>query len=171
MQVPEVQQISANYLWREDRLLLRAWLPDQCEAQLLLTQRIAKGLIEGIDKMADRMVSGNVPATAQEQAVAEFARETAVEQGNFSQALAAGKVHPMMKAGPRLVTSLAVVPVKGNRIAMTFGLEKGDKVEIRIPVDGLWSLAHIIDQQMRRAEWDQGFTRAGKRLPVSSKIN
>ena len=75
LQVPEVQQISANYLPREDRLLLRAWLPDQCEAQLLLTRRIVKGLIEGIDKMADRMVTGNVPVTAKEQAVAEFARE------------------------------------------------------------------------------------------------
>ena len=171
MQMPEVKQMAANYLPREDRLLLRAWLPDRCEAQLLLTRRIAKGLIEGIDEMADRMVSGNVPATAQKQAVAEFVRETAVEQGNFSQALGPGKTHPLMKTGPRLVTSLAVVPEKGGHVAMTFGLGKGDKVDVRIPVDGLWSLAHIIDRQIRRAEWDQGFTRTGKRLRVTSKIN
>ena len=163
--------MAANYLPREDRLLLRAWLPDRSEAQLLLTRRIAKGLIEGIDKMADRMVSANLPEMAQKQAVAEFARETAVEQGNFSQSFAAGKPHPLMNSGPRLVTSLAVVPGEDGRIAMTFGLDRGDEIEVYIPVDGLWSLAHIIDQQVRRAEWDQGFARATPQPAATSKIN
>ena len=143
----------------EDRLLLRGWIAGDTEVQFLLTRPMIRELLEGIEDMASKLISGRLPDPTQKQAVADFARDTAIERGNFEQAYRAGKPHSLMKHGPRLVMSLAVVPDRSTRITMTFGLDKEEEIKLAIPAQGLWTLAHILREQVQRAEWDQPIAR------------
>jgi len=147
-------QFSASYLVAEDRLLLRGAFPDDTEIGLLLTRRMTRGLLDGLDKLATKMVAAEVGVTPdQKQQVASFTREAAVGQADFSQDFAEGKPHPLMAEGPRLVTQASFTPKAGERIDVGFTLDKGERVKFTLPAKALWSLGHLLSQQAERAEW------------------
>jgi hypothetical protein len=146
-------QFSVRYLTLEDRLLLRGSFPDGAEVRLLLTRRLTRGLLQAIDRMADQLAPANLADPAQQQMVADFTREAAVEQADFSQPYAAGEALPRM-AEARLVTGLSLTPKEGERVAVGFRLEQGERLDFTVPASAVWSLAHLIGQQAKTAEWD-----------------
>lgn len=148
------QQFSSTYLKVEDRLLLRGRFPDDTEVQLLLTRRLTRGLLEMVDRLSGTLVSKRVSDPAKMKIVAEFAREAAVENADYSKAYSAGRPHPLMKNGPRLVTSLSLAPQENGYIAVIVRLGKRDQINFLIAAHGLWSLSHLIAKQAKAAEWD-----------------
>ena len=146
-------QFSATFLAVEDRLQLQGAFPDGTEVRLLLTRRITGGLLSLIEEVSDRLVEPRIAAPEIKKQIAQFSRETAVEQADFAQTFAAGKVHPMMAGGPRLVTEVSVTPHEGEEVTLIFKLDQSERVNMKMPAAALWGLAHLLQQLAERAEW------------------
>ena len=126
-------QFSATFLAVEDRLQLQGAFPDGTEVRLLLTRRITGGLLSLIEEVSDRLVEPRIAAPEIKKQIAQFSRETAVEQADFAQTFAAGKVHPMMAGGPRLVTEVSVTPHEGEEVTLIFKLDQSERVNMKMP--------------------------------------
>lgn len=147
-------QFSVNYLPVEDRLLMRGRFADGVEVRLLLTRRIVQGLVTIADKLAAALVKDQYADAHLSEEVAEFAREGAVEQADYTQSFRAGEPHPELGAAPRLVTAVAVTPLPEDQVALALTLDDGHKMNLQLRSDHLWGLVHLVQQQGQAAEWD-----------------
>jgi hypothetical protein len=147
-------QFSASYLALEDRLLVSGTFPDRTEIRLLFTRRLTRGLLQGLDRLSEMLVKGDVATPEMKQQVASFNREAAVEQADFSQSYAKGQPHALMAEGPRLATEITFSPKPGDRVAIAIKLDKGARIDFALPTSALWSLAHLLKTQAARAKWD-----------------
>lgn len=157
-------QFSVSFLPLEDRLLLRGSFPDGTEIQVLLTRRLTKGMLRLGEQVATRLVKGDIPDPATQAKVVEFTREAAVQQADFSQSYKTGSPHPSMAAGARLISALSITPQPGDRLAIAFTLDKGEKLSFTLGNDHLWGLIDLIARQAAQAEWDLAPT-PGKATP------
>ncbi len=147
-------QFTINFLAAEDRLLLRGSFPDGTEIQLLLTRRLTRGMLQLVDQVSTRIVRSDIPDPATQRKVTEFTREAAVQQADFSQTYRTGEVHPSMAEGPKLVTGLSITPKAGDRLALAFTLDKGEKLAFTLGNDHVWGLIDLVARQAAAAEWD-----------------
>ncbi len=147
-------QFSVTFQPVEDRLLMRGSFPDGTEIRILLTRRLVRGMLALVDQVATRLVPGDIPDPSTQAKVAEFTREAAVQQADFSRAYQTGTVHPAMAEGARLVTSLSLTPQAGERIHVSFTLDKGEKLAFTLGTDHLWGLIDLISRQATQAEWN-----------------
>jgi hypothetical protein len=159
-------QFSTGYMAREDRLLLRGTFPDDTEIGLLFTRRLTRRLLQGLDKLAMKMVKGGVAVAPEaKQQVADFSRELAIDQADFSRDYVKGRPHPLMAEGPRLVTQAVFTPKPSDRVGISFKLDKGEQVKFTLSANALWSLGHLLARQAERAEWNLGAPREAPESP------
>ncbi len=161
-------QFSINYLPTEDRLVLKGAFPDSTEVQLWLTRRLTQGLLGAIEQYSTHVVSSAIADPGLKAQVASFTREAAVEQSNYGQPYQQGKLHPLMGAGPRLVTTVNLKPQENDRVAVTLILDKGERLNFALPNSGLFALLHLIQQAAEKAGWALGIATPAQR---PAKVN
>lgn len=146
-------QFSVNFEPVQDRLMFRSGLDDGTEIQLLFTRRIVKGLVDLVDRAAAHLVDGGAADPVSQARLADFSREAAVQQGDFSQEYRPAPAHPMMADGPRLVRSARLTPRPDGSVDLVLGLDGGGSLTFTLESDHLWCLVDLLMRRAAAAGW------------------
>ena len=148
-------QFGVSYQPVEDRLHIAGAFPDGSEVRLLLTRRLVRNLLGTVGKLAEQIVPPEkVTTPTAKKEVAQFKRDVAVQQADFSKKFEGGAPHPDLGAAAQLVTEFQLSTTKDGRVKMRIVLMSKKFVETTLPAQTFWGLIHLIEKQSATAEWD-----------------
>ncbi len=148
-------QFCVSYQPVEDRLHIAGVFPDGSEVRLLLTRRLVRSLLGTVGQLAEKMVPAEkVTTPAAKKEVAQFKREAAVQQADFSKKFEGGAPHPQLGDAAQLVTEIQLSTLKDGRVNMRIVLVSEKFVETTLPAQTFWGLVHLIEKKAATAVWN-----------------
>lgn len=163
----KIHQVSVTYQTEQDRLLVRINTSNREELRLWFTRRLMVGLWPLVNRfLTDQLVkteasitSGAAASDDMKHMLADFRRETLLQQADFSTPYQAEQASLPLGEAPLLVTDVNLTPRTGGPLRMEF-VEKPEQTEgptrqsvLEMDARLLQGFVHLLQQALERANW------------------
>jgi len=152
-----IRQIQIAYVPAEDRLLWRINTDEQTEVRMWLTRRLMLSLWPSLAKAAEDATMAARPgagvAANARRAVAEFAREAAVAQADFSKPFVSPAGQLPLGDSPRLVVEVALSRRASGETSLSLKLDGDGALEIAMAESLLHAFCTLLQRESVRAGW------------------
>lgn len=147
-----LRQINLSYIEAEDRLLLRMNTTDGAEFRFWLTRRIAVDLLARLESAERKQLGGVIAADFPgSRAIAEFQREVAVGQADFSSDFVPGRQLPLGEP-PLLVVGITCQP-EADQTALSLLLATRQRLDLMLDRKMLHCLVTLTVSAASTADW------------------
>ncbi|MES9858876.1 MAG: hypothetical protein ABW166_20100 [Sedimenticola sp.] len=148
-----LQQLNIQFDSIQDRLILRILSSDGNELRIWLTRRYTRLLLGVIDKIVHPTIGAEKAPHAEE--IKAFERDAALESGNFKEEYKADAAENFpLGESPTLASRIDYKKLGNGAVALTFGIQGGQNININLDISLLHALVKILKQGSTMAEWN-----------------
>ncbi|MFT4560781.1 MAG: hypothetical protein ACI9BW_000516 [Gammaproteobacteria bacterium] len=171
----QIQQIQIKFVAVEDRLLLRVSSSDELEFRFWLTRRFVKLITPAIEnalKGSPTVLTQASPIAKKE--VFAFEHQKAVNNSDFKTPFKESPKQLPLGSDPILLAKLQMRRNADGTMTMALAPEQGAGIDLALNPNLLHSLAELVSNGIRLAEWDITSTLAqpmADELPDNQTIN
>lgn len=162
-----IKQFNGEWVAKEDRVLLRFNTSEDQEFSFWLTRFVVKGLIQGSQQMAVKVLEQKHPAPVA-QVLQNFQQEAVTQGLSFKATYQPAKAQPL-GAVPLLVTGLSMTQ-EGASVTMRLDVNPGPSVSVQMSVSTLQVLLALLDKLQTTAQWGVGFADLDAPSTLSSPV-
>lgn len=163
----KIHQVSVTYQTEQDRLLVRINTSTREELRLWFTRRLMVGLWPLVNRfLTDQLVktessitSGAAASDDMKHMLADFRRETLLQQADFATPYRADEASLPLGEQPLLVTDVNLTPRTGGPLRLEF-VEKPEQAQgptrqsvLEMDARLLQGFVHLLQQALERANW------------------
>ncbi len=161
-----IHQMQIRFVGIEDRLLLRINTKDHNEFRLWITRRYCKQLRKVLDQLLDQSSQASLQSSASAPSIAPSSDAAAAAVRHFEQEQALSKADlkaeyqqsPDQKLPlgeqPILLSKLAIKPKDDGSHIVCMHPKDGQGLEIAMNKELLHTFSHIIEEGIKRSDWD-----------------
>ncbi|MFT4580423.1 MAG: hypothetical protein ACI915_004416 [Gammaproteobacteria bacterium] len=151
----QIQQIQIKFVAAEDRLLLRVSSSDELEFRFWLTRRFVKLISPAIENALKESptVRTQVSPVAKKEVFA-FEHQKAVSNSDFKTPFKESPKELPLGADPILLAKMQMRRNADGPMVMALAPEQGAGIDLALNPKLLHSLAELITNGVRLAEWD-----------------